>query len=322
MCLEHSRSLAFPSQQLPHSLLSLSTPLYLYPALPPHRSAPAPLYSHAIPFRTTHPQLFHGWYLTPYSTFSADASDEWGLYNKALTAKALLEKGYAIIAPAASSSNEDAWDTNCAPYADELSNWSQSDDYTLLNKVFDGIKVRRERERASSSAREQCLSLPTPSPTAFTLTHIHTPPLSLPSLFTVRLLTPHLPPAPHTTRSATPDIKNGAFGAGCCNINDMHGVGFSSGAYMTSRMAFSYPNMFKSLSVQSGSYYYCDGSTCAAPSPQDFPGLKVHPPTLFLHGTADPIVPPKTRSGEREERRERREERSEREREGERERAR
>ena len=89
-------------------------------------------------------------------------------------------------------------------------------------------------------------------------------------------------------------IQNGAFGAGCCNMNDLHGVGFSSGAYMTSRMAFSYQGMFQSLSIQSGSYYYCDGSTCPVPTSQDFPGLRAHPPTLFLHGTADPIVPPET----------------------------
>lgn len=50
--------------------------------------------------------LYHGWYLSPESTFKAEKSDKWGLYNKALTAKALLEKGYAIIAPHASTSNE------------------------------------------------------------------------------------------------------------------------------------------------------------------------------------------------------------------------
>ena len=141
----------------------LSPPLTL--AFPFHR--PQSVLSHS--------QLFHGWYLTPYSTFSADTSDEWGLYNKALTAKALLEKGYALIAPAASSSNEDAWDTNCAPYADELSNWSQSDDYTLLNKVFDGIKVRRERERASARAREQCLAIQRPPPHHSTREYPYTP---------------------------------------------------------------------------------------------------------------------------------------------------
>lgn len=42
-------------------------------------------------------------------------------------------------------------------------------------------------------------------------------------------------------------IKAGQFGP--INFNNLHAVGFSSGAYMTSRMAFSYKGMFKSPSL-------------------------------------------------------------------------
>ena len=41
------------------------------------------------------------------------------------------------------------------------------------------------------------------------------------------------------------------------NKNKMHSIGFSSGGFMTSRMAFSYPNTFKSLSILAGGYYNC-----------------------------------------------------------------
>jgi len=74
----------------------------------------------------------------------------------------------------------------------------------------------------------------------------------------------------------------------------MHAIGFSSGAYMTSRMAFLYPDMFRSLSINSGSYYYCGGANCPFPAQDDNPFLKIHPPTLFLHGADDQIVPPET----------------------------
>jgi len=78
-------------------------------------------------------------------------------------------------------------------------------------------------------------------------------------------------------------------------MQDMHAIGFSSGAYMTSRMAFTYPGAFRSLSIQSGSYYFCDGACPnGLPDAADDAYLKIHPPTLFLHGTADQIVPPET----------------------------
>lgn len=57
---------------------------------------------------------------------------------------------------------------------------------------------------------------------------------------------------------------------------------------MTSRMAWSYRGRFRSLAIESGSYFYCAGPLCDKPAggiPAD------HPPTLFLHGDLDPIVP-------------------------------
>lgn len=66
-------------------------------------------------------------------------------------------------------------------------------------------------------------------------------------------------------------------------------AGFSSGAYMTSRMAVSYAGTFRALVIESGSYATCLGPLCAIPAlPAD------HPPTLFLHGGTDPVVPPWT----------------------------
>jgi predicted esterase len=55
---------------------------------------------------------------------------------------------------------------------------------------------------------------------------------------------------------------------------------------MTSRMAVSYPGKFRALADHSGSYATCS-ATCMVPTP--LPAN--HPPTLFLHGDTDTIVP-------------------------------
>lgn len=66
----------------------------------------------------------------------------------------------------------------------------------------------------------------------------------------------------------------------------MYATGISSGGYMTSRMAVSYPGRFKALAIHSASYATCS-AICIVPEtlPSD------HPPTLFLHGEADLAVP-------------------------------
>ncbi len=55
---------------------------------------------------------------------------------------------------------------------------------------------------------------------------------------------------------------------------------------MTSRMAVSYEGRFLALAIESGSYATCGGPLCSVP---DLPSN--HPPTLFLHGALDPVVP-------------------------------
>jgi poly(3-hydroxybutyrate) depolymerase len=80
-------------------------------------------------------------------------------------------------------------------------------------------------------------------------------------------------------------IKGGKFGT--VDTNRLYATGISSGGYMTSRMAVSYAGRFRALAIQSGSYATCLGPLCAIP-----PALPAdHPPTLFLHGGADNIVP-------------------------------
>jgi predicted esterase len=63
-------------------------------------------------------------------------------------------------------------------------------------------------------------------------------------------------------------------------------MGISSGGFMTSRMAVSYPGRFRALADHSGSYATCS-DVCTVPTP--LPAN--HPPTLFLHGDTDLVVP-------------------------------
>jgi len=80
-------------------------------------------------------------------------------------------------------------------------------------------------------------------------------------------------------------ISAGLFGP--LDASHMYATGISSGGYMTSRMAVSYPGKFRALAIHSASYATCSGPLCTIPDalPDD------HPPTLFLHGEADLVVP-------------------------------
>jgi len=79
-------------------------------------------------------------------------------------------------------------------------------------------------------------------------------------------------------------IANGTFGP--LDSTRLHATGISSGGYMTSRMAVNYTTRFRSLAIESASYATCSGPICYVPKlPAD------HPPTLFLQGLLDPIVP-------------------------------
>jgi poly(3-hydroxyoctanoate) depolymerase len=80
-------------------------------------------------------------------------------------------------------------------------------------------------------------------------------------------------------------IAAGQFGP--ANMGRLYATGISSGGYMTSRMAVSYPGKFRALAIQSASYATCLGPVCNVPSP--LPAS--HPPTLFLHGALDTTVP-------------------------------
>jgi poly(3-hydroxybutyrate) depolymerase len=71
------------------------------------------------------------------------------------------------------------------------------------------------------------------------------------------------------------------------DVGRLYATGISSGGYMTSRMAFSYPKKFRALAVVAGSWATCGGPLCSVPNPLPAD----HPPTLFLHGEADETVP-------------------------------
>jgi pimeloyl-ACP methyl ester carboxylesterase len=81
------------------------------------------------------------------------------------------------------------------------------------------------------------------------------------------------------------ELEGGRFGT--LDLERLYATGMSSGGYMTSRMAVSFPGRCRALAIQSASYATCAGAACTIPAklPAD------HPPTLFLHGAADTIVP-------------------------------
>ncbi len=83
-------------------------------------------------------------------------------------------------------------------------------------------------------------------------------------------------------------VEAGTFGP--LDGERLYAGGISSGGYMTSRMALSYPGRFRALAVVAGSWATCAGPLCVLPEtlPAD------HPPTLFLHGEEDPVVPIRT----------------------------
>ena len=79
-------------------------------------------------------------------------------------------------------------------------------------------------------------------------------------------------------------LGKGDFGP--VDTTHLYAMGISSGGFMTSRMAVSYAGKFRALADCSGSYATC-GRTCSVPTPLP----SNHPPTIFLHGGEDTIVP-------------------------------
>ena len=87
------------------------------------------------------------------------------------------------------------------------------------------------------------------------------------------------------SRAATETQAASGFGAKL-DSSRMYAAGISSGGYNSSRMAINYAARFRALAIQSASYANCSGPGCVVPAlPID------HPPTLFLHGAGDDIVP-------------------------------
>ncbi|WII72641.1 prolyl oligopeptidase family serine peptidase [Bdellovibrio sp. 22V] len=84
------------------------------------------------------------------------------------------------------------------------------------------------------------------------------------------------------------DMKAKRFGK--LNMQRLYATGISSGGYHSSRMAVSFPGVFKALAIESASFADCKGPLCFVPDviPQN------HPPTLFLHGEDDRVVPVET----------------------------
>lgn len=159
--------------------------------------------------------LFQGSYLPAGETWDAARDAAFGVYNQVRLVKALLDAGYAVLAPEASGEGSTYWNTNVPPYSVA---WSTAPDHDFMLAMFAAI-------------------------------------------------------------------EDGTFGP--IDAERYYATGISSGGYMSSRMAVSYRGRFRALAIHSASYATCGGATCFVPSslPAD------HPPTLFLHGRADAIVP-------------------------------
>jgi poly(3-hydroxybutyrate) depolymerase len=156
---------------------------------------------------------FQGSLVPGAQLFAAERSDLFGKYEATRTIQALLDAGYAVLAPNALLGGTTFWQTNIPPWS---LLWTTSSDHAFMVAILQAI-------------------------------------------------------------------RGGAFGA--LDPDRLYATGISSGGFMTSRMAVSYRGRFRALAVHSGSYATCS-ALCIVPTlPAD------HPPTLFLHGRLDPLVP-------------------------------
>ncbi len=156
---------------------------------------------------------YQGSFVPGSQAFAAAPNAVFGQYELTSTVKALLDDGYAVIAPNAQANGSQYWQTNIPPYS---TSWANSDDDVFV-------------------------------------------------------------------RALLAAMANGTFGS--LDGSRRYAMGISSGGFMTSRMAVSYAGTFRALVIASGSYATCS-NTCSVPAlPAD------HPPTLFIHGATDPVVP-------------------------------
>jgi len=160
--------------------------------------------------------FYQGSFVPGSHAFAATMGDSFGQYELTSTVKALLDRGYAVIAPNALADGTQYWLTNVPPYAIA---WSGCPDDVFVHALLDAM-------------------------------------------------------------------AGSTFGS--IDPNRLYAMGISSGGFMTSRMAVSYVGRFRALAIASASYATCS-HTCSVPAlPAD------HPPTLFLHGAADQVVPAST----------------------------
>lgn len=157
--------------------------------------------------------FFQGSFIAGSQMFAAERGDLFGKYQATLTIQALLDAGYAVLAPNALLAGTTFWQTNIPPWS---LLWNTSLDHAFMIAILQAI-------------------------------------------------------------------RGGQFGA--LDPDRLYATGISSGGFMASRMAVSYRGRFRALAIHSASYATCS-ALCLLPAlPPD------HPPTLFLHGLLDRLVP-------------------------------
>ena len=80
--------------------------------------------------------LFQGSLFSADTFWDADDDDAFGGFEQALLTKALLDQGFAVVAPEARLAGSGAWETNIPPMAN---NWSSSGDDAYMRDIFAGI---------------------------------------------------------------------------------------------------------------------------------------------------------------------------------------
>jgi poly(3-hydroxybutyrate) depolymerase len=77
--------------------------------------------------------FFQGSFVPGSHAFAASTSDPFGEYELTSTVKALLDGGYAVLAPNAQSNGSLYWQSNVPPYA---TNWTGCDDDVFIQKFL------------------------------------------------------------------------------------------------------------------------------------------------------------------------------------------